>query len=497
MEESSSNKQKITFGLREAVDLSLIVTKTDRDGFITFTNDNFCKISGYSRDELIGQQHNIVRHPDMPSSSFEDMWATIKSKKIWNGIIQNRHKDGSSYYVAATVTPSLDENNEIIEYISIRRDITELHNLKNNLERRVAEEIEKNRKKDESLIKNLHIFLDSTPNPMIVLDSHKKVKFVNTQFLKLIEKDKESMIDNYFNFSDILAKNSSYISEEKDLISHKANKIAIISNRRRIIFQLFYEEVKDVNNESLTIYTLNNITANEYHKLRIDYFNNQLQEYYMRHKKPLDTIEATLPNIEAEKTKIEEVAVEQNEIEKIDTADNRQKRELSDDERVLLKRKHSDLAVSSQEYANELDEYILTEIQELDEIESEIHNLIDALTNKTEKSLNQVVQHLLKFSSVLNSMMEFKELSFSISSLADLLSQQEISSLDETTYKKMLLFLENITLDLSSWRNIVFIEQSANDIHYMDSSLFSSILQLELIFNTEQKHEDEDDFELF
>ena len=65
------------------------------------------------------------------------------------------------------------------------------------------------------------------------------------------------------------------------------------------------------------------------------------------------------------------------------------------------------------------------------------------------------------------------------------------------TYKKMLLFLSNIILDLSTWRKIVFIEQSANDIHYMDSSLFSSILQLELLFNTEQQHEEEDDFELF
>lgn len=156
--------------------------------------------------------------------------------------------------------------------------------------------------------------------------------------------------------------------------------------------------------------------------------------------------------------------------------------------------------MSSKEYSQDIDSHILREIQELSEIEDEINEYIAELKDKNMSALAEIISRLLKFTSVLNSLFEFKELAFSISSLADLLDHQQVTKMDDSTYKKMLMYLSNIILDLSSWRNIVFVEQTANDIHYMDSSLFSSILQFELLFNTDQQHENEeedDDFELF
>ena len=105
---------------------SSIVSKTDIHGIITFVNDKFCEISGYTKEELIGKPHNIVRHPDMPKSAFKEMWSTIKSKKTWVGIVKNRTKKGNAYYVKATVAPILDENGEIVEYIAVRHDIGEI-----------------------------------------------------------------------------------------------------------------------------------------------------------------------------------------------------------------------------------------------------------------------------------------------------------------------------------------------------------------------------------
>ncbi len=127
LQEELDKNQHLLDQYQQATDESAIVSKTDPFGVITYVNDEFCNISGYSRDELIGQKHNFVRHPEMPSSAFKNMWDTIKNKKkTWKGIVRNLHKDGSSYYVKATVKPIVGKDGEIIEYISIRDDITDI-----------------------------------------------------------------------------------------------------------------------------------------------------------------------------------------------------------------------------------------------------------------------------------------------------------------------------------------------------------------------------------
>lgn len=113
---------------KRAVDTSSIVSKTTPNGVITYVNDAFCEISGYTREELIGQPHNIVRHPDMSKESFKDMWETILHRRVYKAVIKNRKKDGSAYYVNSTISPILDRDGKIKEFISIRSDITELTN---------------------------------------------------------------------------------------------------------------------------------------------------------------------------------------------------------------------------------------------------------------------------------------------------------------------------------------------------------------------------------
>ncbi len=120
---------------QQLTDKSSIISKTDSKGIITYVNDEFCRISKYSPEELIGRSHKIVRHPDNPSSLFKDMWKTIKDEKhMWRGVVRNLNKDHESYYVDATITPILDIHNEIIEYIAIRNDITEVMNPKRQLQ---------------------------------------------------------------------------------------------------------------------------------------------------------------------------------------------------------------------------------------------------------------------------------------------------------------------------------------------------------------------------
>jgi len=139
---------------REAIENSNIVSKTDLYGIITFVNDEFCKISGYTREELIGRDHNIVRHPDVPNSTFEKLWDTILAKRTHKTLVKNLTKDGSTFYVNTTITPILNEKREIEEFIAIRYDVTqevelklaleekekELRQLNQTLEKRVAEQ---------------------------------------------------------------------------------------------------------------------------------------------------------------------------------------------------------------------------------------------------------------------------------------------------------------------------------------------------------------------
>jgi aerotaxis receptor len=98
----------------------VFITKTDTKGVITYANDSFVKISGFSREELVGKSHNIVRHPDMPPWAFADLWQTVKSGYAWRGIVKNRAKDGGHYWVRATVSPII-ENDNVIGYLSLRK----------------------------------------------------------------------------------------------------------------------------------------------------------------------------------------------------------------------------------------------------------------------------------------------------------------------------------------------------------------------------------------
>jgi aerotaxis receptor len=104
---------------------SFLVSETDDKGIITFANDDFCHYAGYSLKELIGQPHNIVRHPDMPKAAFKELWDTIKSGKRWRGFVKNLSTDGSYYWVYATVFPfvSCDGSRG---YISCRRKISSM-----------------------------------------------------------------------------------------------------------------------------------------------------------------------------------------------------------------------------------------------------------------------------------------------------------------------------------------------------------------------------------
>ncbi len=120
---------KLSMQYEMAINESNILSKTNIKGTITFVNDKFCDISGYSKEELIGNNHNLIRHSDMDESVFIELWKTISRGNSWSGIIKNRKKDNSAYWVSTTIIPIKNKHNKIKEYIAIRHDLTKVFEL--------------------------------------------------------------------------------------------------------------------------------------------------------------------------------------------------------------------------------------------------------------------------------------------------------------------------------------------------------------------------------
>lgn len=179
-----SFKNNLIEQYKQTVDRSSIVSKTDPRGIITYVNEQFCIISGYKEEELLGYSHNIVRHPDMESNLFEFLWYTIKQlKQPWIGEIKNRRKDGTSYWVHSVINPILDTNGNIVEYIAIRTDITQQKTIANYFESQLKIST-KNFEKAFQLQKEYEKAIDSS-NILSRTDLKGKITYINNEFKEL------------------------------------------------------------------------------------------------------------------------------------------------------------------------------------------------------------------------------------------------------------------------------------------------------------------------
>lgn len=98
-----------------------LISETDTKGVITFVNRKFSEMSGYTKEEAIGQPHSLLRHPDMPKAAFAQMWNIIQEGKIWEGYVKNLRKDGKFYWVIVNIVPKYDSEGEIVGYIASRK----------------------------------------------------------------------------------------------------------------------------------------------------------------------------------------------------------------------------------------------------------------------------------------------------------------------------------------------------------------------------------------
>ncbi|MFA9374354.1 MAG: ATP-binding protein [Poseidonibacter sp.] len=225
---------------KDAIDKSLIVSRTDKNGIITYVNDKFCQISGYSKEELIGSSHNIVKNPANSDSLFKNIWDTITNKEIWHGTFSNLSKDGKVYYVTSTIVPLTDADGNIIEYMGLRDEVT----------KRVV--YEKNMKNQTQ---RLNTIFNSQENITIIIKPKFGITAVNQKFFetfgyKNLEDFKNSMecVCDLFNERDTLKSSdgTDFKWYERFLVKNSNTNKVTRTNEHGIeqIFQVTCKEIE-------------------------------------------------------------------------------------------------------------------------------------------------------------------------------------------------------------------------------------------------------------
>jgi len=207
--------------LKEIIDKHIIFSTTDIKGNITSVSNTFCNISGHTKEELIGKNHNVIRHPDMEKDFFKKLWDTIKRGGKFNGNIKNRTKKGTSYWVNAKIEPVFNSKGQIESYISIGHDITDkktLEALNDSLNEKIASEVEKSRYKDQQMIEQSRLAQMGEMISMIAHQWRQPLSAIGSISASLELKAKLNRLDN-----EMIIKQASNISKYAQHLSETIN----------------------------------------------------------------------------------------------------------------------------------------------------------------------------------------------------------------------------------------------------------------------------------
>lgn len=261
------------------------------------------------------------------------------------------------------------------------------------------------------------------------------------------------------------------------------NKVSISKHGGRKVFKVVKSNINiDEIVQVSKLYIFMDITLEEYQKVKIQSYTDILESFVIKTKYHQEQT----PQI-----------IDDNKDSYIPADKN--KLTINDEENELLRRSHTH-KTTAEDYFQELDDEVLKELQELDELDKDFADSIYMLRDDYNfEGIKHMSEHLEKYAHEISLLFEFKDLSYAIKSLATLFYTIEESKIDEKKLSRISIILEGIKDDLATWRKVIFIEKSALDIHYLDSSLFSACLQIELLLSDEsnEMESEEDDFVLF
>lgn len=212
----------------EVIDKVAIVSKTDLKGIITEVNDFFCEISGFSREELIGKNHNIIRHPDMPSSIYSELWETIKVEEVWKGTIKNKTKNGEAYFVHSTIIPLRDKEGKVEGYTGIHFLSTEEEIEKREFRKKVRTNIIEYKKTNSHLLQKIEQLTKELANK----NDNKDIKDSTLEDLNTRLKKAQAQIDYYEkNINEESSRKYGVIDNYKKNLDHITQKYTSVSKQ--------------------------------------------------------------------------------------------------------------------------------------------------------------------------------------------------------------------------------------------------------------------------
>lgn len=223
--EHISIKNNLLKQYTDVIDKVAIVSKTDLKGVITEVNDFFCEISGYTREELIGQNHNIIRHPDMSSSIYKELWETIKTGEVWKGTIKNKAKNGEAYFVHVTIIPFRNQDMQIEGYIGIRFLSTEEETEKRKFRKEVITNILEYKKTNSHLQKKIDLLNTELQNKNNDMNNQAAIEELNIRLKKALlqidfyEKNAQKTSDKKYDVIEEYTKNLEHITQKYTFVS--------------------------------------------------------------------------------------------------------------------------------------------------------------------------------------------------------------------------------------------------------------------------------------
>ena len=226
-----SNTEHLQSELKDAfafISEHISYSKTDSKGIIIDVSKAFCKASGYTREELVGEPHNIIRHPDMPSSAFKNLWDTIEQGKTWQGEVKNKTKNGGFFWSRSIISPMYNEKNKIVGYHAVRENITD---------HKIAEELHD----------NVNLLLDNANDGFIPFDFNFKILDGYSLQAKKILED-EYLIDK--NITNILFKND---EENKSLFIYGVESLKNCDEDSKDLVLSLLPQISTIKQKYITI----------------------------------------------------------------------------------------------------------------------------------------------------------------------------------------------------------------------------------------------------
>ncbi len=455
------------------------------DNPLVYVNSIFTEIFEYLPEEVIGKNCRFLQGDDREQSELDVIRDAVKNQKHVTVTLRNYSKSGRLVYNEISISPIFDENNELVYFLGVQKDVTEQKMLEAENER--LRELEVREKINKATEDAMSMVLDEMALPVAVSENG-KLTYVNKSMSKLLAFSGLGPFGIEIGLLDkMIVTRPEHIQSIKEIeVNGEAKKIALKDREEVKYFLAKKNTLIDMpHNAEIELFVMYDITEITKQKLTIGYQKNKLKSYSEVLEEILlaKVIKKASSNKQSESMSKEKAPI--------------QIESLINEEDLEILRKSRNTKVSAAEFFAELDEYTIAEMDIIGQLESELVANVDRFASAVnKKNLTDVATSFNEYGNYIKSYLGFEDLSYALLSLAAFLQNMGEDTLQQN-HKKLSMYIESISTDLRSWSENILVKKEALDIHYLDSSLLSSCLQLQLQIGIDGGLDMENEMELF